>query len=231
LKDYASASDERLEKKYSIENAVDLTKSYAFTNSVRDHFEAQTGIRPDEEVILAIAYDEDYKTYLAEMRGPSKNTPFELLLEEGLYAQQDGDRDDEIDELRSAIDSEKLHDVAQECFRRRGVLLYFDQNILLPTTDQGELGAEIVTITDNPLFASSITGIEFLSPADREAVIRAEGLTPPLNKASSYIVSSFAKASEGQAPVPAKVPPRIRTFTTLLLYPIIVTCLQKHLVQ
>jgi hypothetical protein len=174
LKDYANETDERLEEVYSVDDALNLTRRYAFPNAVKDYFEAQTGMRPDEEIILAIAYDNDYKAYLAEMRGPSKNTPYEILLKEGLDAQQDGERDDEIEDLQNSIDNEKLHKVAQECFRRRGVFLYFDQKVLLPSTDQGELGPEIITVTDKPLLATAISGIEFLAPADREVVTKVD---------------------------------------------------------
>lgn len=153
-----------LSRKHHRSRAVD----YAFEAALADCFYDKTGERVDADDVITLGYDllpQEINAF-CEKTGYWYGYPLELsdfsetLLEIKTRMQKE-----------QGLDEAALREIIAECIKRRGVLIYFGAEIFSHHLEVGrEDEVEVLVVTERPLTAAAISGIEVLSRADRRVL-------------------------------------------------------------
>ncbi|MBI2599084.1 hypothetical protein HYW40_02620 [Candidatus Curtissbacteria bacterium] len=143
---------------------LDLAVLYANNNVIEDYFEQKTGKKYSAIDLLTAAKDlvpEEFNEYI-------KERPW-------IDIDVDEEGDEKIlYEIKREFGDEKASEVLAAALKRRGVLLFFNRE-LLENTDLipgFEDEHEIVVASDKPLTITAIAGIKVLSGVEKDDLLR-----------------------------------------------------------
>ncbi len=149
----------------SIEYMIKLCRFYANMKARRDFFQQETGqFYNGSNQILALAgllFPRMYRGFLKDPEVEIEVAGGMLMLEVPTTGGLDS----------SQMSLPQLRRILQECLKRKGVLIYFNNNIFQHKIVKGiESESEIVIISKEPMTTDVISGIQILSNADRRAL-------------------------------------------------------------
>lgn len=164
---YPGWNPQEIQEELSTSNMNRGVRGYALGQSVRHHFFEQTGIKAD----LADIYQLVLNVIPAQLGSYTETT--QSL---NVYTDEDWVKFNADQKLVSSIEAQlhrqQLAEILSSCLKRRGIVLYYSQNMF----DDNQVFAgheaedEIMVVSSRLLPASVISGIEILSEADRQAI-------------------------------------------------------------
>lgn len=160
---------DKIEPNISPESALASTKFFALDSALSDHFLASTGVRADSLTLYYIAQqlmEDAFERYHSEV---GDHIAF-ALHEIGKQADQE-----EVEKVIKSVSKQETTSVLSEGFKRRGVLIFYNKQILnhrLLNFYEGE--DELLIASKKPLRTDVISGIQLLSIADREMLFENE---------------------------------------------------------
>lgn len=171
IKSYDLTLASNLEEVFeSDEHMIDSSKFYAYRNAWTRSFFEQTGVKysnwQDLAAMAAVLFPRILRNQLDDPIYP---------IDEGDFS--DIDLTDTIGRKGSVrfeasdMSLSQLKRILADCLARRGVLLYYNEEIFQHQVEQGnEDPQEIYMISRKPLNASVISGVQILSNADKRAL-------------------------------------------------------------
>ncbi len=169
FENYRDRSHEFVTRELNMLEGKRVLRDYAIRNAIEKYFESQFGIKTGYDEILEITKRisiDDFYEYCDQL----KNEGLATVVGDALSS-EDYDRL-EVRHILQSLKRKKIAPVLPEIFQRRGVIIYFGEQVLSHKTYVGqEDEGEIIVISQMSLDLSHVYGIEPLSSHERKLIL------------------------------------------------------------
>ena len=155
-------SKEEIGQDFQPDYVKKVATHYAAMTAVEDKFHEETNINLPFDAVIGLASE---VLPVKQFRDVKKDLDPIFDVDEDYSLEVHGE---EIAHAKSSLERSRLVEVLETAFKKRGVLIYFNNEILNSKIYPGhEAEGEIMVVSDKPLPLNVISGVEILSEAER----------------------------------------------------------------